>query len=198
MRKIAYIVAVLGCVVSFQASAGTIINFDNLPGNVAVTNQYPEVTFASTAGFEMRTYAAAAVFGSSVPNLICSAAVGGDINCTQNLTVNFTSPVNNLKFFALGADNNGPSAAVDVFGSSGFLGTVIFSGTGVTTTPQLINLASFQNVTQVVVRDVIDVRGLGYDDFSFDIPEPATFFLLAFGIGVITCARHRRRSQTSI
>ncbi len=87
---IATVVAVCGLPLT-SSQAATVIDFDGLALGVAVTNQYPEATFSSETGFENRT-AADFNLGTSLPNYICTAAVGGDLTCANQTIVDFTAP----------------------------------------------------------------------------------------------------------
>jgi hypothetical protein len=61
------------------------------------------------------------------------------------------------------------------------------------------NESAFSNVTKIVVRDVTDLSGLGYDDFSFtagvqQVPEPAALSIVGAGLlaGLALARRHRK------
>src|SRR5262245_54259216 len=79
------------------AARATVIDFDDLASGVAVTNQYPEATFSSDAGFENATDSFYNL-GTSTPNYICTRLTGGEFTCTNTTFVVFTFPVNNLRF----------------------------------------------------------------------------------------------------
>ncbi len=186
------------CVATFVAGTGfaTVINFDNLAAGVAVTNQYSaSATFSSVTGEVNAT--TAQDLGSSLPNFICTAPVGGSIDCTHDVFVDFTNPVNNLTFLAVGVNNVGVVAEVNVFENGSFFNTVNIIGAGTPFTPLTVNLSAFSNVTRIEIVNDIDAAGIGYDDFSFGaatgVPEPSTFGLLAAGLGAAAFLFRKQR-----
>lgn len=188
--------ATIGLLGSLSALAAPVtINFDSLGSGVTVTNQFPEATFSSNAGFRVVT--SAQNIGNSPPNFICTAAVGGSIDCTHDVFVDFTSAVNGLSFKAIGDDAVGTVAVVDVFDIGGLLGTVNVVADSVFFTPTLVDLAAFSNVTRIAIRNVTDPGGLGWDDFSFNsgsgtVPEPASLALVGLALAIGGLAGRRR------
>jgi hypothetical protein len=185
---------------STKSASAVTINFDTLANNTVVTNQFPEVSFSSNPGFQIKTTAQS--IGNSLPNLICTAVTGGGINCTKDVFLNFTAPVNNLKFFSIGDDASGIGGLVDVFNAGGFAGQVSIITDGVFLTPGLVDLSSFTNVTRIAINSVTDPGGLGFDDFSFDIgsrsvavPEPSGWLGMGIAFGITAFARKRKLSQ---
>lgn len=181
----------------------TVINFDNLGNGVVVTNQYAGVTFSSTAGSQVLTTAQS--IGSSLPNFICSG-VGGRINCTDPIFIDFANAVSGLSFLAVGDDTLGINGTISVFGTTGLLGTVNTFGDNVFLTPYTVNLSAFSGITRIAITNT-DPGGLGYDDFRFDqgdvrsaVPEPATWAMMLVGFGAMgySMRRTRRRSRNSV
>ena len=181
------------------AHAGAVtINFDGLAPDTTVTNQFPEATFSSNVGFEIRTLSR--VFAPSTPNFICTGTSAGGSNCSQDVFVSFTNPVNALSFLVVGINSVGTIGLVDIFDASNMLlGTVNIVGEGRTPTPGLVELGAFSNVGKISIRNVTDAYGLGYDDFTFNtdamaIPEPATLALVGLGLAAAGLSRRRARS----
>ena len=70
-------------------------------------------------------------------------------------------------FFAVGDDDVGTVAMVDVFENDAFSATVKIIGDGNGFTPIEVDLSAFNDVTRIEIHDVTDTAGLGYDDFTF-------------------------------
>jgi len=186
-----------------QARASIItINFDNLGGFVTVTNQYPSVTFSADGGDVVLTVAQAPPYQSSQPNLICTGPVGGPADCTADITLAFTNPVDNLSFGAYGNITafGGTFAKADVYqgGASPSQANIPLTvkhtkaddtaancpptAADCVSDPQSLN---FTGITKVVIHGNSDNNGTAYDDFSFstiasvttDAPEPSTLLL---------------------
>jgi hypothetical protein len=172
-----------------------IITFDDLADGISVTNQYLGVTFSSSAGFENRTLGDAGSFGSSPPNHLLTAAVGGAYTGLNDTILDFSIPVNNLTFLGTAINTSGQVATVDVFVNSSLANSVGILGDGSPFTPDMVDLSAFNNVSRVVIHSVSDPGGLGWDDFQFTaVPEPSTFLLLGLGaVGALRLHRNRRR-----
>jgi hypothetical protein len=175
-----------------------VVNFDNLATGVIVTTQYPQVTFSSTAGSVNRTVSQN--LGSSLPNFICTGPASGPVDCTHETILDFTSPVNNLSFLAVGVNDMGVVALVDVFQSGVFSTTVNVIGHGVPLSS--VDLSAFSNVTRIRIHSITDTVGIGWDDFTFNgtgpapVPEPATMMLFGTGLaGVVVKLRKRIRRR---
>jgi len=179
MRSAIRSVLFLGAAVVFAGAAeAVIIDFDALANETVVTNQFPEATFSSDQFFECKTIAHD--LGSSLPNYLCTAHVAaGTFSCVNSVIVDFTMPVNNLTFLAIGDDSGGVQAKVDVHENTVFSATVDIVTDGNNSVPDLVDLSGFTNVTKIVIHTVTDPDGLGWDDFAFDIStvpvEPSTW-----------------------
>jgi hypothetical protein len=164
------------------------INFDNLANGAIVTTQYASLaTFSSTPAEQIAVYNFSASFGGSPPNFICTESVQGAQDCAGAVFLDFTNPVNGLSFSALGVDNVGLAAKVNVYENNVFNSTVSVLGTGTPLTPHFVDLSAFTNVTRIEIVNVIDSNGIGYDDFVFNpaaspTPEPSAFPLISVAL----------------
>jgi hypothetical protein len=145
----------------------TVINFDELAGNTVVTDQYSGVTFSTDTG-SVATLAAAAIFGSSQPNLIGTFDESGGLDGNKILDVDFDLPVNNLSFFTVGDNTNGTAALIDVYTADGLTTTVDLIVDGDFSMPDLVDLSSFIDITRININTITDPAGIGYDDFAFE------------------------------
>jgi hypothetical protein len=151
-----------GCLCDGGGSGATVmINFDDLDPYTVVSSQYPEATFIPD-GTEIWAYPDAGTYGSSPPNWI--RPMMDCYPCTEDLVVDFTSPVSNLSFVAVPTDNDYGGATIDVYEDGVLSATVnvdvdIYDGT-------LVDLSAYSNVTRIHIRGVFN--RLVYDNFSFD------------------------------
>ena len=171
-----------GSFITVEGSAShTIINFDNLPTNMAVTNQYPQATFSSYPGGTVSTALDCSYLGSCPNGIIATSGVGSTYWPNADLYVNFAVPVNGLTFRILGSQSGGASGIIDIFSNNAYYGsTNFFSGIGFpgqVLAPLIINLSAIQHVTSIRIRfvdncstDCIFRYPVYYDDFSFS-PE---------------------------
>ena len=192
---------VIGLGVSGAASA-TVIDFDSLGAGVVVTNQYAGVLFSSSAGENIQTTAQAPPYLVSPPNFICTGAVGGGIDCTHDVNLDFATGVSGLSFKYIGADNIGSTFNVDVFTNNLFNSTVVVVNAATLFNPTLVDLSAYSNVTRISINTLSDPAGLGFDDFTFSardanggVPEPAAWALMIAGFGMAGTAL-RRRART--
>src|SRR5207249_2925131 len=101
-------------------------------------------------------------FDSSLPNQL------GDFPYNDEVHLNFTQPVINVKFLALADDDVGIVAEVRVFHDGGTETDVFINGDGNFDTRIVVDLSTFKGVSQIIITDVTDTLGLVYDDFQFD------------------------------
>ncbi len=187
---------------SATVAHATVINFDNLAGGVLVTNQYAGVTFSSDPGEGMYTAGGTPV---SYPNFLCTAPIGGEIDCINNVYIDFAVPVSGLSIWAIEANEYGAVATFSFYNGATLLGTQNLIGLAAAPNTygygnQFIDLSAFSNVTRLEIRGPggsgpIDSsyggNGIGWDDLSFtQVPAPATMGLPAFA--VLTASRRRR------
>jgi hypothetical protein len=177
----------------------TVIGFEDL-GNVGtsgtvITNQYAGVVFSSTNGMVNRVSSQSGI-GAGL-NFLCTAT--STINCTGETVLDFSSAVSGVSFLAAGDDNQGVTAKVDVFVNGLLAGTEDVVTDGIFNTTQLVNLASYSNVTRVRIHSITDGGGLGWDNFSFTVgsntvPEPQTAALVLAALAGLGVARRRRQA----
>lgn len=157
------------CILAAQAQAQTTevpvtITFDNLPTGVIVSNQYQNyATFSSTGGYAIQTYSHG-FYGTTLPWI-----GGSGSNFFATVIVDFTNPVNNLRYDTLATDFIGcPLANIDVYQNGAYTTTFNYCGNG--TTPISTQFPGYDNITKIVIYNVTDPAGLGYDNFSFTVP----------------------------
>lgn len=180
-------------------AAAVVIDFESLSVGATVTNQYSTATFSSIAGQENR------VMNGPFAHMICTAAIGGDENCTQPVFVDFTNPVNNLSFVAIEPNEYGTIATVRIY--ENFIYTADYNITGLATQAntfgygnQFVSLSAYSNITRIEILGpggVGDIdnsysgNGVGWDTFTFEVvPAPATGVLL--GLAALSTPRRRR------
>lgn len=192
--------AVLGLLVASSARATT-ITFDDLATGVQVTNQYAGVTFSSDPGEGTYTMGGTPV---SYPNFLCTAAIGGEPDCINNVYIDFASPVSGLSIWAVEPNEYGTVATFFVYGGNTLLGTQNL--TGLAAAPNtygygnlFIDLSSFTNVTRLEIRGPggtgpIDSsnggNGIGWDNLTYVVPAPSACSLVA--AAVLLASRRRR------
>jgi MYXO-CTERM domain-containing protein len=185
--------ALLIAIAAATASAQTVIDFDTLAGGTVVTNQYPGVTFSSSAGNQ--NYAISRPgSANTAPNILCSGPVGG-LDCLQDTYIDFATPVNNLTFWAIEANVVGVTAQFNVYENSVFSSTVNLNSSGGKGNQEFVDLSSFNNVTRVeivnILNDPINEQGIGWDTFRYySVPSPSG--LAALAIGGLFATRRRR------
>lgn len=199
MRK--WVFGVFALVV--PALHANVINFDDLSGNTVVTTQYSalDAVFSSVSGF-VNYITDQPQYEGTPPNFLCTGPVNGSIDCAEDTYVTFATPVNGLTFQAIGINNISPNVAqVDVYTNGSFDSTVIISGNDQDLAPELIDLSSFTNVSEIHIYDITDGGGIGWDTFTFtpvgssSTPEPATYGIVAGALAIFAAVRRFRTSQ---
>src|ERR1039458_7176959 len=104
-QKIAVVFLALALSATAAFGASVVVNFDNLNNGDVITNQYAGVTFSSTSG-NVNYVTAQSQYQSTPPNFLCSGPASGGIDCAQETFLNFSSPVNGLKFERVGGKRN--------------------------------------------------------------------------------------------
>lgn len=179
----------------------TLINFDNLAGGVQVTNQYPGVTFSSDPGFGTYTMGGTPV---SYPYFLCTAPIGSEMDCIQNVFIDFASPVVNVSLWAVEPNEYGTVATFFLYNGASLIATHNLIGlAGAPNTfgygNLFIDLSSYGAITRLEIRGpggsgFIDSsaggNGIGWDDLSYEVPTPTTLAPLALA-GLL--ANRRRR-----
>jgi hypothetical protein len=141
------------------------IDFDDCPGGSIVTAQYPQATFSSDPGYENQTMAEDN--GSSLPNFACAAPSGGSPTCVPPTYVDFTDPVNDLTLLAVGVNDIGVVAQVNVIFDNGLQNhTVNVKGRANVETPILVDLRNYGDVTRIEFVNITDESGIGWDDLG--------------------------------
>ncbi|MGH7327114.1 MAG: hypothetical protein ACREJX_02065, partial [Polyangiaceae bacterium] len=141
------------------------LNFDELAAEADVTSQYAaHVTFSSPSE-PIHVEGSSVDFGSSPPNFLCSSS------CVDDYDLDFAAPVKGVHFSAVGANDTGTIAKVNVYVSGSLAQTVDIIGQGDTAIPVAVDLSSFSNVTRIEVTNITDEGGIGIDDLSFDFPN---------------------------
>jgi hypothetical protein len=179
------------------SAAATTINFDDLSDLDVVGSHYAGVTFSSNPGEQVLASEQSPPYQTSPHNFICTGTTV--IDCTHDVFVDFATPVKGLTFLSTGADNSGLVGNVDVYVNHVLAGSVGLFGIGQVHTAQFVDLSAFSNVTGIVIDNVTDPAGLGYDDFNFTfmgggIPEPAVWAMMIAGFGMVGAALRRRTS----
>ncbi len=154
------------------------INFDSLPTNITVSNQYQIAGFSSYAGATIYTAYDCSLGGSCPNGIVATSGFGYDYWPTADVYVNFAIPVSGLTFRVVGAQAGGVIALIDVYVNHSLYQSTWFSGPqgqpGQVFPPLLINLGEIQHVTGINIRYVSNYDfwydtnwPLYYDDFTF-------------------------------
>src|SRR5205085_579555 len=161
------------------------INFDNFAHGTTITTQYPQAVFSSSPGqlpviYNPRFNPNEGSTPISPPNELTryDSFFPFNWNHFAPLTVEFTRPVNNLRFGVVGVDvlwgrnifdvdiyQNNVYKATWTIASLG-LGVNMFVNVG-----QPANQFGYNEVTKIVVKNIRDPFGIGFDEFTFNVPE---------------------------
>jgi hypothetical protein len=148
------------------------ITFDELPNNTVVADQYLNqygVRFASAnfaAPVHTKQDCGQTCSPVSFPNFISTKP-----DDTGQLIVTFAQPVSNLVFYAVGVDTlSGTFAFVDLYRNGSPVPSNTFALNGVFSTTVGFSSGSLTNIDKVVIRGINDALGIGFDDFSFNVP----------------------------
>lgn len=185
--------------ISAANASPTVIGFEEW-GNVGIsgptiTNQYSGVVFSST-GSNVNIVSSQPGIGDGL-NFLCTGSSG--INCTGETILNFTNPVSSLSFLAVGSNNSGVQALVDIFVNGAFAATNNIAVSGIFNTPDLVDLSGFNDVTSIRIYNITDGGGLGWDDFTYVsvVPEPEAYTMLLLGLGLLGFMV-RRNKETAV
>ena len=145
------------------------INFDNLPLNTLVSNQYSQVTFSSENLYFNPPFTSSncgyCVTASS-PHFVTSGIGYGNGN--HELILDFKQPVRDVTFYAVGGDNFGIIANIDIWENGNLARTIYLQGAGYAYYPIFADLKPYgSNITKIRIYNIVDTNGLGFDDFTF-------------------------------
>lgn len=183
--------------VSAANASPTVIGFEDFgPVGISgptVTNQYPGVLFSST-GSNVNIVSTQPGIGDGI-NFLCTGSPG--INCTGETILTFDNPVSSVSFLAVGSDNSGVQALVDIFVNGAFAATNNIVVSGLRIIPDLVDLSAYNDVTSIRIHDITDVGGLGWDNFTFAtaVPEPETYAMLLLGLGLLGFMAQRKKEM---
>lgn len=153
---------------SAQSTTSVEINFDELAPLTKVTDQYaPHALFSSVPTRAVYNYAPLLALLSR-PMVITVQRDGdpGEYGLQADLVVDFPHGAWQLTFIMVGVNNREVFCAVDVTTPEG-TSTVPLEGPLSARDPLYVDLTRFSHVTRIVVHDINDPQGVGYDDFHF-------------------------------
>ncbi len=156
--------------VNGQGNTPITIDFDNLPNNTVLTNQYFNqfgVTFSSANfQFPLHTQQACNLCAPiSPPNFACTWP-----DLSGQFIVQFQRPVSNLSFVILASDAFfNQFAVLDVFRNGVLTNTFNIFGNGMSNVP--VNLGTMNSITRIVLRNINDAAGVGFDNLTFTLPD---------------------------
>jgi Carbohydrate binding module (family 6)/F5/8 type C domain len=106
---------------------------------------------------------------TSLPNFITTKPDDGGV-----MNAEFTIPVSNLTFYMIGVDAFffNQFAVVDVYRGSSLYASYPILGNGTSTVG--FTFGALDNISKIVVRNINDPLGIGFDDFFFNVPVNVT------------------------
>ena len=123
---------------------------------------------AATAGDGYVNYLTTQSGYQTGPNFLCSGALNARIDCSDDTIVQFAAPVSKLMFDALGVDDTGQVADFDVWGQKGLIATVPETGNAGGENAEQQDLRSYQGITALVIYNISDPGGIGWNNFEFE------------------------------
>jgi uncharacterized repeat protein (TIGR01451 family) len=161
--------------VDTNATGQFYIGFDDVPSGTVISNQFPPAVFSTTSQWYLLAHSQFN-YGSTFPNILDHGPIVYPHGYVP-LYVDFTTPVNNLKFYILAVDDNRPGIAqINIFQNHRTTpsATISVNGFGNAFAPVPIDLGSagYNNITRIEVFNITDANGIGYDDFSFTVAPP--------------------------
>lgn len=144
------------------------INFDSLANFINVENLYQEAHFSSS-GRSVYVWTSN-TDARSFPNSITRGS-GFSNDHFADLFIDFPQPVNNLTFYVSGIDTFfGPIAQLDYWRNGALSQSNLqINGNGVKA-PIPVQLG-VTGISRVRIHDVVDPKGVTFDDFSFIVPN---------------------------
>lgn len=160
------------------ATAGAVnvparIHFDELPHITNFTdqfqpylNQYGVRFYSGNAFYPVHTHQNCGFCSTtSLPNFISTKPDDGGVTIVE-----FAQPVNNLTFYMIGVDAFfNQFAVIDVYRGGSLYASYPVFGNGTRTVG--FTLGSLDNISKVVIRAITDPFGIGFDDFTFNVPS---------------------------
>ncbi len=148
------------------------INFDNVPAGTAITNQYPYTLFSAENYYlPVASNFGSPHWGQTLPNYLSThyafASFPSGLNNSGERTIEFTQPVNKLRFYTIGHDDsynpNRPIYKMDVYNNGQFIETLNNYGCG-----KCGGYWDFvDGITKVRIHSIVDTLGIGIDNVSF-------------------------------
>lgn len=129
-------------------------------------NQFGVRFYSGNPSFPLHTSQACGTCSTtSLPNFITTKP-----NDSGIVNVEFAHPVSNLTFYMIGVDVFfDPFAVIDVYRSGSLYASYPVFGNGTRTVG--FTFGSLDNISKVVVRNITDPFGIGFDDFTFNVPS---------------------------
>ena len=146
------------------------LDWSSVPSDTPLTDQFAEyVTFSSTGHANYVTHYGKGCGLVSEPDFgPCNTTVGG---CTDQpaTTLTFTHPVRKLELGVGCIESAGGTIGEAVVVQSGGKTTTVPILGGATAT--VLDLSSYDDVTQLTLKSVTDKYGVTYGDLTFDFPK---------------------------